>query len=201
MTIRAIIFDIGGVLNSVQPTRSVRAWESHLGLAEGQLLPLVFDNQMSQRSSLGQATRQEIWDFVNRQLRLPPADFSKLQADVWGCYWWDMDLLTFIRSLRPRCKTAILSNAWVDARLEMQDHINDDTFDVIVYSSEEGLLKADPEIYRRTLQRLTVAPAEAIFVDDMPRNVRAAEALGIHGILFTGSLAVQEQIRRLLKSP
>ena len=40
MTIRAIIFDIGGVRNSVQPTRSVRAWESHLGLAEGHLLPL-----------------------------------------------------------------------------------------------------------------------------------------------------------------
>ena len=69
---------------------------------------------------------------------------------------------------------------------------------MIVYSSEEGRLKPQPEIYQRTLQRLGVTRSEAIFVDDMQRNVDAAAALGIHGIVFTGSLAGREQITGML---
>jgi FMN phosphatase YigB (HAD superfamily) len=200
MTIEAIIFDIGGVLNRLQPNDNLRALESRLGLANGDLLRLVFDNPVARESSLGRATREQIWDVVTQQLHLPAADFSKLETDVWACYWWDEELLAFARSLRPRYKTGILSNAWAGARQEMQEHINGDTFDVIVYSSEEGMLKPQPEIYLRTLERLGVAASEAIFIDDMQRNVDAAAALGMHGIVFAGSADVRAAIGRMLQS-
>lgn len=199
MTIHAVIFDIGGVLNKVQQTDSLRAWEARLGLADGQLAPLVFNNPITRLASLGQATPEDVWQFVNQQLHLPPAEFKQLQADVWSSYWWDSDLLAFIRRLRPRCKTAALSDAWVGAREQMKDIINGDTFDVIVYSSEEGIVKPDPEIFRRTLQRLGVPPSDAIFVDDKPRNAEAAQALGMHGIVFTDSAKVRQQILRMLE--
>lgn len=56
----------------------------------------------------------------------------------------------------------------------------------IVVSGEEGLAKPDPALYRVLLERYAVDPASALFVDDRPENVAAAEALGMTGHRFTG---------------
>jgi len=199
MAIRAVIFDIGGVLKHMTNPAALRAWESRLGLAEGGLRPLIYDSEIARLSSLGLATPDQVWQAANERLGLSPAELSALQADMPRAFSWDAAMLSFTRSLRPRCKTAVLSNAWADARAEMQDQINDSTFDVIVYSSEEGLLKPQPEIYQRVLQQLGVAPAEAIFVDDVQRNVDAAAALGLHGILYTDTPAVIKAVRARLQ--
>ena len=47
-----------------------------------------------------------------------------------------------------------------------------------VVSSEEGILKPDPEIYRRAIARFGVDPAATLFVDDKPANVEAARDWG-----------------------
>ncbi|MEM9062440.1 MAG: HAD family phosphatase [Pseudomonadota bacterium] len=56
----------------------------------------------------------------------------------------------------------------------------------IVVSGEERLIKPDPAIYRCLLDRNGLAAEDTIFIDDSPKNVDAANALGIDGILFTG---------------
>ena len=55
-----------------------------------------------------------------------------------------------------------------------------------VVSSEEGILKPDPEIYRRAIARFGVDPAHTLFVDDKPANVEAARGLGLNGEVFGG---------------
>lgn len=55
-----------------------------------------------------------------------------------------------------------------------------------VVSSEEGILKPDPEIYRRAIARFGVDPAATLFVDDKPANVEAARGLGLNGEVFGG---------------
>lgn len=57
--------------------------------------------------------------------------------------------------------------------------------DVLV-SSEEGLIKPDPRIYRRALDRWRLDPSSTVFVDDRAANVKAAESLGMTGIRFDG---------------
>jgi 2-haloacid dehalogenase len=54
----------------------------------------------------------------------------------------------------------------------------------IVVSGEEKLLKPDPALYYRALDRFGLKPAEALFVDDRKINVEGAEAVGMHGHLF-----------------
>jgi len=58
-------------------------------------------------------------------------------------------------------------------------------FDGIVVSGREKLIKPDPRIVRLLLDRYAIAPARAVFIDDVPANAAAAAALGIHGIHFT----------------
>jgi putative hydrolase of the HAD superfamily len=93
-----------------------------------------------------------------------------------------MELLGFIRSLKPNYRTGIVSDAWLDARQNVKQYINNELFDVIVFSAEEGVKKPDPEIYRRALARLGVDPQEAIFVDDRLTNIAGAQQIGMQAI-------------------
>jgi 2-haloacid dehalogenase len=71
-----------------------------------------------------------------------------------------------------------------------------DRFRDIVVSGEEKLLKPDPAIYYRALDRFGLRPKAALFVDDRKINVEGAEAVGMHAHLFTGA----EDLRRRLES-
>ena len=58
--------------------------------------------------------------------------------------------------------------------------------------------KPTPAFYERLLAELDVQPEETIFIDDRPRNIEGAEALGIHGILFTNTTDVLNELAELL---
>ena len=58
-------------------------------------------------------------------------------------------------------------------------------FEGIVVSGTEKTRKPYPEIYQITLDRFNIAPPEALFIDDNPRNIKGAEVLGINGIHFS----------------
>lgn len=60
-------------------------------------------------------------------------------------------------------------------------------FPDIVVSGEEGIVKPDPAIYELACRRAGVKPDEAVFIDDSPANVVAAEGAGLHGLVFTGA--------------
>ena len=55
----------------------------------------------------------------------------------------------------------------------------------IVVSGEEKLLKPDPAIYYRALDRFRLRPGDALFIDDRIINVEGAEAVGMKAHLFT----------------
>lgn len=58
------------------------------------------------------------------------------------------------------------------------------SFDDIVVSGVEGVIKPDPRIFRILFERNGLAPNDAVFIDDVPANAAAARALGMHGIHF-----------------
>jgi glucose-1-phosphatase len=200
MAIRAVLFDVGGVLLRTEDLAPRRKWEQRFGLPEWGLAEIVFSNPVARRSSLGQASQAEIWAEVARRLSLNSEELEALKLDFWKGDVWDEALLGFIRSLRPRLKTGIISNAWLEAWELVKTQVNQETFDAVLFSSEEGIEKPEPEIYQRALARLNVLPAEAIFVDDMPKNVEGARAVGMVGVHFTDSLKTREEIECLIGS-
>lgn len=60
-----------------------------------------------------------------------------------------------------------------------------DWFQGIVVSGEERLVKPDPRIYRRLLDRYRLPVESTVYLDDVPANVEAARALGMSGLRFT----------------
>jgi 2-haloacid dehalogenase len=59
------------------------------------------------------------------------------------------------------------------------------SFDGIVVSGDEKLVKPDPAIYRLLIERHGLDPADCIFIDDSPANVAGARLVGMRGVHFT----------------
>lgn len=54
-----------------------------------------------------------------------------------------------------------------------------------VVSAHERLLKPDPAIYRVLIDRNRLDPAACLFIDDSPKNVAGARAVGMQAVVFT----------------
>lgn len=185
MSIRAVIFDMGGVLLRSESESGRRKWEQRLGLAEGELAEIVFNSPVSRQATVGRATDEDVWAHVASRFGLDWETLRQLRRDFWSGDRVDTELADFLRGLRPRYKTAILSNAWPGARKALTERWGlGNAVDEIIISAEEGVAKPDPAIYHIALRRLGVGAAEAVFVDDMPANVEAARVLGMHGVQF-----------------
>lgn len=183
--IRAVIFDMGGVILRTEKQDGRRKWEAQLGLQPGELERAVFECEASARASIGLAHEDEVWKSIAARFGLNDAQLIEFQRDFWSGDRVDATLAQFIRDLRPRYKTAILSNAWLNARAAITQKFGmGDAVDTIIISAEEGIAKPDARIYRLAAERLGVLPQEAIFVDDMPENADAARAVGMRGVHF-----------------
>lgn len=72
----------------------------------------------------------------------------------------------------------------------------------VVVSGRVGFAKPDPAIYREMFARIAaqlpgIAPEELVFIDDNPHNAAAAAALGWHGIHHTGVESTEARLREL----
>ena len=199
MSIHAVIFDMGGVILRTEDQAGRRRWETRLGLKEGELSRVVFESDASARATIGQCAEAEVWKHVAATFNLTEAQLAELQRDFWSGDHIDAELTQFVRGLRPRYRTAILSNAWLGAREAIANKFGlRDGVDAIVISAEEGIAKPDARIYGLTAARLGVLPEQAIFVDDMPVNVQAAQALGMRGVQFKNTAQAIADIKMYL---
>jgi putative hydrolase of the HAD superfamily len=92
--------------------------------------------------------------------------------------------LELARSLRPRFKLSVLSNADVSLRGRLERDGIHHLFDDIVVSAEVGMAKPEPAVFRLAVERLGLAPRECVFVDDWDRNVEAAREVGMPAVLY-----------------
>lgn len=195
--IRAVTFDFGGVLMRTGDYAGRRKWERRLGLGERGADELVFASPAGTRAQLGEVTDEEIWRAAGERYGLDAEEIAEFRRDFWSGDFIDRELVGLIRRLRARYKLGLLSNAWDTLRPLLARQGLAPLFDVVVISCEEGLMKPDPEIFRRLLARLDVAPGEAVFVDDMPANVDGARAAGMHALRFTSTADVEAGLREL----
>lgn len=111
----------------------------------------------------------------------------------------DQKLLDYIKTLRSRYKTAMLSNitkGGLERRFpggELSQY-----FDVVVASGEIGFAKPDREAYEITAQRLGLTPCECFFTDDRQPYCDAAVTAGMSAALYTGFSQFQNDLHQVL---
>jgi glucose-1-phosphatase len=185
MAVRAVIFDMGGVLLRTEDKGPRERLAARLGLTYDALYRQIFDNETALLATVGKVTSQDHWITVQAALHLQDEELLRLKEEFWEGDRLDEGLLAYIRSLRPEYKTGLLSNAWDELRHLLHTRYRIlDAFDDVVISAEAGMAKPDPRIYELAVRRLEVAPEEAIFVDDFIENIHSARRAGLHTVHF-----------------
>lgn len=205
MAIRAVAFDIGDVLERVgPPSQFLEKWRLRLRIPEAQFQVALASVDPDGLIRTGGLTEAEYKARYASALGLPAARADEFMADLWDWYCGELDteMTRYAASLRPRYRTAILSNSADGARREEQARYGfEQLVDVVIYSDEVGLAKPDPAIYRLLCDRLSVQPDELVFLDDVPENVGAACAVGVHGVLHRSTAASINAVNSLLGAP
>lgn len=212
MTKSCVILDFGGVISRT-PFEQHRLTERVLNLPAGTLTwlgPLSPQtDELWQRMLADEITEREYW-------RLRATEVGHLVGEDWG------DVVSFLRrirgtdpnqSIRPEAEAfireaqrrgkrlAVLSNELdLFYGREFRERIGIlQLMETIVDATYTQTLKPRPEAYLNCLATLGIAAADAIFLDDQPRNVEGARRVGLDAIQFDvrdpqGSYAAVERV-------
>ena len=111
MTIQAVVFDIGGVLEITPDLGVTGMWESRLGLGPGELDRRMYD--VWRGGSIGTISEHDVHQAVTERLGLDKRQLAEFIADIWREYLGaaNAELIEYARRLRPRYRTGILATA------------------------------------------------------------------------------------------
>lgn len=184
-SVRAVIFDFGGVLCFHPDERRWNRAAETAGLPVADFLSAFWAHRI--RYDAGLCEPAEYWRAVIGpalpESRLP--GLIRTEVELWNNY--DARIFDWIDQLRANgYRTAILSNLPRVLGEELRatpgflDH-----FDHVTFSYELHKVKPQPEIYRDAIEGLDVEPSQALFLDDRPDNVEGSIAAGLPALLYS----------------
>jgi len=198
MAIKAVIFDLGGVLVRTEFPEVRQRLEERLGFTPGTLGQTVWGGEDWELAQTGRISYEEYWRRVGAALGFSTEQqIRDFRREYFSGDRVDEELVRLIRGLRPCYKIGLLSNApdrlgiWLDEEWGIKD-----LFDSIIYSAKVGVAKPDPSIFHLSLEQLELTPTEALFIDDYSPNIDVALALGMQAIRFTNTKTLKEELRR-----
>ena len=198
MTIKAVFFDLGGVIVRTEFQAPRQQLADRLGMDYDDLNKIVFDSDSGIKATMGEISSEDHWTSVIQRLKRPASELATIRDEFFAGDIVDQVLLDYIRFLRSKYKTGLISNAWSDLRDFIIREKFDDAFDNMIISSEVGAAKPEPKIFQIALEQFGVSPKEAVFVDDFHINIEGCEKVGMKGILFKDPESTLRQLRKLL---
>lgn len=180
----AVIFDLGGVVLG-SPLQVFAELERELGVQAGSLGRLIVangDHGAWPRLERGELDMASFVEALDREFAVAGVRVSSaaLMERIALASQPRPAMVEAIRRLRRHgLRTAALTNNWVSDDQAGKMNLLRPEFDAFVESAREGMRKPDPRIYRLVCERLQVTPEQAIFLDDIGANLKAARALGM----------------------
>jgi epoxide hydrolase-like predicted phosphatase len=199
MPIRVVFFDFGGVIMRTEYQSPRQKLAERFNLDYDEMDRAVFGSDSAQRASLGEITEEAHWSAVLKRFKQPASQMQVFRDDFFGGDVIDHNLVEYIRSLRGKFHTGLISNAWSGLRGFITQKKLLNLFDTVIISAEVGAVKPSAKIYEVALDQAKVGAGEAVFVDDMPINIEACEKIGMKGILFNDPKESLSRLNHLLK--
>lgn len=200
--IDTIIFDVGRVLVSFDWTERFRnlGYDDEL---KKQLETCLFHNPIWDEFDRSAVPDEELL----AQLIAGAPEYEAQIREIFAHVELMIDIFPYtmdwVRSLKDRgYKVYILSNY---PRSTYEKTLDDLAFlqyaDGALFSYDCHYIKPEPEIYQELLRRFPITPERAVFIDDKPENLEAAQKFGIHSLQFTSYQETSTQLEQLLTKP
>lgn len=199
MSIRAVFFDFGGVIQRTEFQAPRQYLGQRFGMDYEDIDKLVFGSPSARQASVGEITEDVHWTNVLKRLKRPAAELQTIKDEFFGGDVIDRELVEFIRSLRGKFHVGLISNAWGGMRAHLKKERLLELFETVVISAEVGVMKPEARIYSIALEQAGVKAEEAVFVDDVQVNIDACRQIGMKGVLFKDPQKAEDELKKLLK--
>jgi putative hydrolase of the HAD superfamily len=182
--IRAVLFDIGGVLFS-SPFDAFARYERERGLPVDFIRTLNATNPDANAWAQLERSAVSFDEFCTLYEAEAVAAGNPIDArEVLACLSGDLrpEMVEAARRCRKQFKTAALTNNFVGADRDEGTgmmSVLGDLFDEVIESSKVGVRKPDPRFYELACEALDIQPSEAVFLDDLGVNLKPAKAVGM----------------------
>jgi putative hydrolase of the HAD superfamily len=195
---RGLLVDFGGVLTT-NVFQAFRVFCKAEGLAEDAFADLLRSSSETRAELRKLETAQIGADEFGRHLGplLGVEETDGLMGRIFAGIGPEPAMIDAVRTARAAgVRTGLISNS-VGTDIYDRD-VLEELFDAAVISGEVGLHKPQPEIFRLGAERVGLAPAECVFVDDLRENCAGAEAVGMTAVLHRGPERTLPELERLL---
>lgn len=190
MAIKAVIFDCFGVL--IIPGKFLLYHDYHN--CHEKII------ELESQSDYGMISRRQFNEAIAELIGLTTAEVKSRYYDTDVL---NVNAISWVKELKDsgKYKIGLLSNVghgWLDNFLRQNGM--SDLFDEIILSSEVGIVKPSPEIFKLIAEKLKTDPRECIMVDDMIQNIEGAEVIGMQGIVFGSIEQAKSELKLILGS-
>jgi epoxide hydrolase-like predicted phosphatase len=201
---RAVLFDIGGVVIG-SPLHAIARYEEERGIPAGFVNRVVVSSGADgawARLERGELTLEAFYPAFDRDCETAGCRISAraLMALVAESTVPRPAMLQAIGRIRARgLLAAAVTNNWItedEGTGALRPH-----FDAFIESAVTGLRKPDPRIFELACRELAIAPAEAVFLDDIGANLKTARHLGMTTIKVTEPDAALAELELVLGFP
>lgn len=204
MARRGLLVDFGGVLTT-NVFETFSGFCTREGLAPD-VLRRAFREDETARELLvgletGTVTEADFERGLGAALGLPAEKHDGLIARLWADLGPDEDMIEAVAGFRAKgIRTGLISNSWGRA-LKYEEDLMERLFDGLVISHLEGIRKPDPAIYALGAERIGLPPAECVFVDDLPGNLKPARAMGMATVVHRSAPETVAELEEILGVP
>ncbi|MGN6391332.1 MAG: HAD family hydrolase [Gemmatimonadales bacterium] len=198
MIITHVFFDIGGVLGTNGWDRGERASAAeHFGLEVDEL-----EEMHSESKSMLEMGHITLDEYLHTAVFHRPRPFTleAFKAYMFSLSQPNQDTIALARGLARggRHRLMTLNNESAELNLYRIDRFGlRDIFVAFFSSCWLGVLKPARRIYEVALAIAQADPAASVFIDDRPRNLEPAAALGMQTIQFTDAAKLESELARL----
>ena len=202
MIIKAIVFDLGGVVIDLDFSNFYNKIITQSPLNKPQTPIMLEFFRQSDIYHQGNMSGDEFYHLACDLLQVCMLNqyefFDAFNSIISGV---NSEVVELIRKIRDnnRYKLLALSNVnashWDYIRNKNWEFIN--FFDELILSHEIHLIKPDPKIFEYTIQKAGCKPEEIAFIDDGLNNIRSANEFGIVGIKYTNTDELIEELKKL----
>ena len=202
MTIKAIAFDLGGVVIDLDFSNFYNRIITQSPLNKPQTPIMLEFFRQSDIYHQGNMSDKEFYQLACDLLQVCELNqsefFDAFNSIISGI---NSEVVEIIRKIRDnnRHKLLALSNVnashWDYIQKKKWEFI--DFFDELILSHEIHLIKPDPKVFNYTIQKAGCKPKQIVFIDDGLNNVRSARELGIIGIKYTNEDELIEELEKL----
>jgi glucose-1-phosphatase len=199
--IRNIVFDLGNVLISFRPAEFF-AQKNYPENIKCKILSDIFGSKEWLLLDNGNITTPEAIDSIALKSSLKREEIAhifNLRTEM--MFPLDLNVRMLPELKKQGFKLYYLSNFPLDIFEEIRSGYFFFTyFDGGVISSEVKFSKPDSRIYQTLIDNYSLVPGDSLFIDDIEINVKAAEALGMKGLVTYGAEEISKEIMTFLKS-